>query len=100
MLQAPLGHEQAPGLAASAVPVAAPTPAAGAASGSRDGGHAAGALWEGLRRSVARLRRRPDPGPVDVARALPLAYGVATVLIGMSVLLIYADIVRPIQLGG
>ena len=48
----------------------------------------------------AKLRHRPDPGPVDVARALPLAYGVATVLIGMSVLLIYADIVRPIQLGG
>ena len=28
------------------------------------------------------------------------AYGVASVLIGMSVLLIYADIVRPVRLGG
>jgi membrane-associated protease RseP (regulator of RpoE activity) len=65
-----------------------------------DGGHVAGALWEGLRRQVARLRRRPDPGPVDVARALPIAYGVASLLIGMSVLLIVADIVRPIKLGG
>jgi membrane-associated protease RseP (regulator of RpoE activity) len=65
-----------------------------------DGGHAAGAIWEGTRRQFARLRSRPDPGPVDVARALPLAYGVASVLIGMSVLLIYADIVRPIRLGG
>lgn len=65
-----------------------------------DGGHVAGALWEGLRRSVARLLGRPDPGPVDVARALPLAYGVASVLIGMSALLIYADIVRPVRLGG
>jgi membrane-associated protease RseP (regulator of RpoE activity) len=65
-----------------------------------DGGHVAGALWEGLRRQVARVRGRPDPGPVDVARALPLAYGVASVLIGMSVLLIYADIVRPIRLSG
>ena len=65
-----------------------------------DGGHAAGAIWEGTRRQFAKLRSRPDPGPVDVARALPLAYGVASLLIGMSVLLIYADIVRPIRLGG
>jgi membrane-associated protease RseP (regulator of RpoE activity) len=65
-----------------------------------DGGHVAGALWEGTRRRVSRLLRRPDPGPVDVARALPLAYGVASVLIGMSALLIYADIVRPVRLGG
>jgi membrane-associated protease RseP (regulator of RpoE activity) len=65
-----------------------------------DGGHAAGALWEGTRRQIARLLRRADPGPVDVARALPLAYGVASLLIGMSVLLIYADLVRPIRLGG
>jgi membrane-associated protease RseP (regulator of RpoE activity) len=65
-----------------------------------DGGHVAGALWEGVRRRANRLLRRPDPGPVDVARALPLAYGVASVLIGMSALLIYADIVRPVRLGG
>jgi Zn-dependent protease len=65
-----------------------------------DGGHVAGALWEGFRRRLAQLRRRPDPGPVDVARALPLAYGVASLLIAMSALLIVADIIRPIQLGG
>jgi len=65
-----------------------------------DGGHVAGALWEGLRRQIARVRNRPDPGPVDVARALPIAYGVASLLIGMSVLLIYADLVNPIKLGG
>jgi membrane-associated protease RseP (regulator of RpoE activity) len=65
-----------------------------------DGGHVVGAVWESVRRGIAKLRRRPDPGPVDVARALPLAYGVATVLIAMSVLLIYADIVRPVTLGG
>jgi membrane-associated protease RseP (regulator of RpoE activity) len=64
-----------------------------------DGGHVAGALWEGLRRQLAKVRSRPDPGPVDVARALPIAYGVATLLILMSVTLIYADLVRPISLG-
>jgi membrane-associated protease RseP (regulator of RpoE activity) len=65
-----------------------------------DGGHAAGALWEGLKRWVARLRGRPNPGYVDVAKALPVAYAVSVALIGMSVLLIYADLVNPIKLGG
>jgi membrane-associated protease RseP (regulator of RpoE activity) len=63
-----------------------------------DGGHVAGALYEAAKRRFARARHRPDPGPVDVAKALPLAYAVATVLIAASVLLIYADIVNPIQL--
>lgn len=64
-----------------------------------DGGHVAGALWEGLRRRVAALRGRPDPGPFDLARLLPVTYVVTALLIGMSVLLLYADIVRPITLG-
>jgi membrane-associated protease RseP (regulator of RpoE activity) len=63
-----------------------------------DGGHAAGAVWEGIKRGYARVRGLPEPAPVDVARALPLAYGVATVLVAMSVLLLYADIVNPISL--
>jgi membrane-associated protease RseP (regulator of RpoE activity) len=65
-----------------------------------DGGHVLGGVWESLRRGYARLFRRPDPGPVDMARALPLAYGVASLIIAMSVLLIYADIVHPVSLGG
>ncbi len=65
-----------------------------------DGGHVAGALWEGLKRQLARLRGRPDPGYVDVAKALPVAYSVSVVLLGVSLLLIYADIVKPINLGG
>jgi membrane-associated protease RseP (regulator of RpoE activity) len=65
-----------------------------------DGGHVAGALYEGARRVVARLRRRPDPGPTDVARLLPVAYAVSSVLVLMSVLLIYADVVNPVRIGG
>jgi membrane-associated protease RseP (regulator of RpoE activity) len=65
-----------------------------------DGGHVAGALWEGLRRTVARLFGRPDPGPFDMARLLPLTYAVAILLMGMGVLLIYADIVKPVDLFG
>ena len=63
-----------------------------------DGGHVIGALWEGLRRSIARLFHRPDPGPVDTAKLMPLTFAVAILLGGMSLLLIYADIVRPVQL--
>ncbi|WP_077489165.1 M50 family metallopeptidase [Sinomonas mesophila] len=65
-----------------------------------DGGHVAGALYEGARRRVAAWLKRPDPGPFDIARLLPLTYAVASVLILMSVLLIYADIVKPVKLFG
>jgi len=65
-----------------------------------DGGHIAGALWEGLRRSVAKLFRRRDPGPVDMAKLMPLTFAVVVVLGGMSVLLMYADIVKPVNLFG
>jgi membrane-associated protease RseP (regulator of RpoE activity) len=65
-----------------------------------DGGQAAGALWEGLKRQIARLRGRPNPGYVDVAKLLPVTYVVAIALIGMSVLLMYADIVNPVKMGG
>jgi membrane-associated protease RseP (regulator of RpoE activity) len=63
-----------------------------------DGGHVAGALLEGVRRLLARLRGRPDPGPVDMSRMLPLTNAVALVFIVMTVLLVYADIVKPITL--
>lgn len=65
-----------------------------------DGGHIAGALWEGLKRGVARMARRPDPGHVDVAKALPLTYAMAAVIITMGALLIYADLVNPVRLNG
>jgi membrane-associated protease RseP (regulator of RpoE activity) len=63
-----------------------------------DGGHIAGALFEGLRRGVARLRGRPDPGFVDVAKLLPVAYVMAGLLLVMSMVLIAGDIVAPIRL--
>ncbi len=63
-----------------------------------DGGHIAGALYEGLRRSWARLRRRPDPGFVDVAKLLPVAYVVAGALLVMGLVLIAGDLVAPIRI--
>lgn len=65
-----------------------------------DGGHVFGALYEGARRRVAKLFKRPDPGPFDIARLLPLTYVAAIVLMGMGALLIYADIVKPVNLFG
>jgi membrane-associated protease RseP (regulator of RpoE activity) len=65
-----------------------------------DGGHIAGALFEAVRRGLARLRGKPDPGFADVAQLLPLAYAAASLLIIMGVLLIWADIVNPITLSG
>jgi membrane-associated protease RseP (regulator of RpoE activity) len=64
-----------------------------------DGGHIAGALWEAIRRGFARVFHRPDPGYVDVAKLLPVAYVMAGLLLVMGVLLIYADFVNPIRLG-
>jgi membrane-associated protease RseP (regulator of RpoE activity) len=64
-----------------------------------DGGHIAGALWEGFRRAFARLFKRRDPGPVDMAKLMPLTLAVVVVLGGMSLLLVYADIVKPVTIG-
>jgi membrane-associated protease RseP (regulator of RpoE activity) len=63
-----------------------------------DGGHVAGALWEGIRRFFAKLFKRPDPGPVNAAKLIPLTLTVVVLLGGMSLLLIYADIVKPISI--
>ena len=63
-----------------------------------DGGHVAGALWEKIRRTWAKLRGQKDPGPFDIARLLPLTYIVAAGLIVMGGILIVADIVKPVQL--
>ncbi|WP_263248971.1 M50 family metallopeptidase [Saccharopolyspora rosea] len=63
-----------------------------------DGGHVAGALWESVRRRLARLVRRPDPGPFDTAKLMPLAYAVSLVFIAYSLLVLVADIVNPVTL--
>ncbi|WP_024355493.1 M50 family metallopeptidase [Leucobacter chironomi] len=65
-----------------------------------DGGHIAGALYEGAKRGIARIRRKPDPGPVDTARMVPVTFAVVVVLGAMSLLLVYADIVKPVSLFG
>lgn len=63
-----------------------------------DGGHIAGALWESVRRGVARVFRRPDPGPFDVAKLMPVAYVVAGLFICFTLLVMVADVVNPIKI--
>lgn len=63
-----------------------------------DGGHIAGALWESVRRHAARIFRRADPGPFDVARLMPAAYVVAAVFVCFTLLVLVADVVNPIKI--
>lgn len=65
-----------------------------------DGGHVIGAVYEWLKRGWAKLRRKPDPGPIDTAKMVPVTMAVAVVLGAMTVLLVYADIVKPVSLFG
>jgi membrane-associated protease RseP (regulator of RpoE activity) len=61
-----------------------------------DGGHVAILLFEKIRSGIARVLRRPDPGRVDLNKLLPVTYMVLAVFIGVSLLLVYADIFRPV----
>lgn len=63
-----------------------------------DGGHMAGALWEKLRRTFARLTGRKDPGPFDPLKLLPLTYVVVGSFLVMTVVLVLADIIEPVRL--
>ncbi|WNM23413.1 site-2 protease family protein [Demequina capsici] len=63
-----------------------------------DGGHVVSALWQGIKNGWARLRGLAAPRPVDVARMMPLAYGVFALLLVMGAVLVYADIVAPVTI--
>jgi membrane-associated protease RseP (regulator of RpoE activity) len=65
-----------------------------------DGGHIVSALWEGIRRFFAKLFHRRDPGPVDAAKLMPLTFAVVILFGGMTALLVYADIVKPVNIFG
>jgi len=62
-----------------------------------DGGHIASAIWQAIKNGWARSRNAPRPAPVDVARMMPVAYGVFGILILMSLVLVFADIVAPVR---
>ena len=63
-----------------------------------DGGHLAVVIYERARAWLARLLGRPDPGPVDFRRLVPVSVGVFALLVGVGLLLIMADLVNPVHI--
>jgi membrane-associated protease RseP (regulator of RpoE activity) len=82
-----------------------------------DGGHVAGAIVESAKQHLARRKQarslvvsgegglsppanQPQPHYVDTAQMVPVLYGVAAILLAFTLLVVYADIVKPITIGG
>ena len=63
-----------------------------------DGGQVASGIYEAIRRAIAKLRGKPDPGPADTAKMLPVTYVVSAFLIIVGVILIVADIISPVSI--
>ena len=63
-----------------------------------DGGHVAIVVFERARAWLARMLRRPDPGPVDIRKVVPVSVGVFALFVALALLLIAADIVNPVTL--
>jgi len=62
-----------------------------------DGGHVVVALWDGLKKAIARARGRIAQ-PVDATRLVPVTFVVVILLVGMGGVLFLADIFNPVQL--
>ncbi len=63
-----------------------------------DGGHMAVAIVDEIRAFFARLRGRPRPAAIDVAVLTPITMVVFVILAALTVLLLVADIVNPVNL--
>jgi membrane-associated protease RseP (regulator of RpoE activity) len=64
-----------------------------------DGGHIAVVLWERTKARLFRLIGRPDPGPVDYRKLIPLSFSIFLVLVAFGVMLMLADIINPVNIG-
>jgi len=62
-----------------------------------DGGHMAVAVIDGVRRSNARRRGRPSPAPIALEKLMPLTAVVFIFLVGLSLMLLAADIFNPVH---
>jgi len=65
-----------------------------------DGGHIAAIIYERIRAWLARLRGRPDPGLVNMAKLVPISFSLFLVIVVFSVVLVLADIINPVSITG
>ena len=63
-----------------------------------DGGHMAVAIADEIRALFARLRGRSRPEPIDVARLTPVTMVVFLLLAVLTLMLLVADIINPVNL--
>ena len=63
-----------------------------------DGGHMAIAIADAVRYRVAKLPGREKPAPIDINKLTPITALVFALLLGLTVLLLIADIVNPVAL--
>ena len=63
-----------------------------------DGGHMAIAVIDGYRRWRARMKNEPRPHPFDIERLMPFTLAVIVVLVGLTLLLLAADIINPVSI--
>ncbi len=62
-----------------------------------DGGHIAVVVVDEIRAFIARLRGRSRPAPIDVAVLTPLTVVVLIALVGLTLVLLFADIFNPVK---
>lgn len=63
-----------------------------------DGGHMAIAAIDGFRRWNARRKKLPRPHPYDIEKLMPFTLAVVVILVGLTLLLLAADIFHPVSI--
>ena len=63
-----------------------------------DGGHMAVAIADEIRALFARIRRNPRPAPIDVNVLTPITMVVFLLLAALTLMLLVADIINPVNL--
>jgi membrane-associated protease RseP (regulator of RpoE activity) len=61
-----------------------------------DGGHVAILFYEKVRDRWRRFRKLPMAGVVDLNKLMPFTYGVLLIVVSVSALLLFADVINPV----